>query len=300
VPEIGFLNSGSKAEFAHLLAAFRDGLKMQGFAVAGSRAAKAQPIKIYDEWADGDYAQLAPKAKRLFDRDVTVLAATGGIGAARAAQDYAYQIKSRIPIIFASGRDAPRPGDLTANAKAIYLAMSTPTIENHNRYQRLRDLMGADANIFQLINKGSPVHTEEGNWPKPVEAGSVKELHAAFQYLSEHKADGLVVSGDPFFNSHRSTIVRLAAKHKIAACYPWREYVEAGGLMSHGPNLAQTYRRLGIWAGIILGGATNARDLPDAEPGHRELVVNLRAAKKLGITGQKLSKLLLMADEMIR
>ena len=300
MPDIGFLNSGSKAEFTHLLAAFRDGLKLQGYKVVGSTPKGVKELRVHAEWADGDYSQLPAKAKSLFAKDVKVIAATGGVGAAHAAQDYAATIGSQVPIIFASGRDGPKAGDLKTNAKAVYLGMSTPKIQNHNRYKRLCDLLSPNANIYQLINKGSPVHVEEGYWPKPLEASTVAELKAAFQTAVRDKADALLVSGDPFFNSHRHEIVRLANKHKIPTCYPWREYVEAGGLMSHGPNLANTYRHLGIWAGMVLDGTKLAKDLPDMEAGHREFVVNLKTAKKLNIPPPTLGKLLLMADVVIQ
>jgi putative ABC transport system substrate-binding protein len=294
MPEIGFLNSGSKAEFAHLLAAFRDGLKSEGYKVVSSAPKGPKDVRIHAEWANGEYSKLPSKAKSLIDKGVKVLAATGGIGAARAAA----KISGEVPILFASGRDTPKPGDPSGNSKALHLAMSKPNVADHNRYKRLRELLGDHANIHQLINKASPVHIEEGNWPKPVEASSVAELKAAFQTAVSNKADALLVSGDPFFNSRRNEIVQLAKKHKIPVCYPWREYVEAGGLMSQGPNLANTYRRLGIWAGMVLGG-TKPKDLPDADAGHRELVINLKTAKKLNIPAPRLSKLLLMADVVI-
>jgi putative tryptophan/tyrosine transport system substrate-binding protein len=295
MPEIGFLNSGSKAEFAHLLAAFRDGLKLHGYKVVGSGSKGPKDAHIHAEWANGDYSQLPTKAKSLVDSHVNIIVATGGIGAARAASETG----PRVPLIFASGRKTPAPGDPATNAKAVYLGMSTPNVEDHHRYKRLRDLLGQNAKIYQLINKGSPVHAEEGNWSKPLEAGNLAELKTAFQTAVSNKADAILVSGDPFFNSNRGEIVRLASKHKLPACYPWREYVEAGGLMSQGPNLAKVYRRLGIWAGMVLDG-TKPKDLPDAEAGHREFVINLRTAKKLNIPAQKLGSLLLMADEVIQ
>jgi putative tryptophan/tyrosine transport system substrate-binding protein len=300
MPEIGFLNSGSKAEFAHLLAAFRDGLKSKGYKVVTSAPKGAKDVRIHAEWADGDYSRLPAKAKLLFDKRVHAIAATGGIGASHAAQDHAVKINSQVPILFNSGREGPKPGDIKANAKAVYLAMSKPYVEDLNRYKKLRELLGDRATIYQLINTATPVRAEEENWPKPLVAGSLAELKSAFQTAATNKADALLVSGDTFFNSQRTEIVKLANKHKIPACYPWREYVEAGGLMSQGPNLANIYRRLGIWVGMILDGTKIAKDLPDFDAGHREFVINLKTAKKLNIPMPKLSRLLLMADEVIQ
>jgi putative ABC transport system substrate-binding protein len=294
MPEIGFLNSGTKAEFAHLFAAFRDGLKLNGYKVVGSASKGPKDVRIHTEWSNGDYSQLPAKAKSLTDKNVKVIVATGGVGAARAASTTG----SQIPLLFASGRKAPAHGDPTANAKAVYLGMSTPNVEDHNRYKRLRELLDHNAHIYQLINKDSPVYVEEGKWSKPLVAGSLAELKSAFQTAVDNKAGALLVSGDPFFNSNRAELVRLAAKHKIPACYPWREYVEAGGLMSQGPKLENIYRRLGIWAAMVLDG-TKAQDLPDVDVGHREFVINLKTAKKLNIPSAQLGRLLLMADEVI-
>ncbi len=295
MPEIGFLNSGSRAEFAHLLAAFRDGLKLKGFELVRKPPRRRRDVRIRYEWANGDYSKLPGKAQSLVDKGVDLIAATGGIGAARAAS----QIGSDVPILFASGRDATKAGDPAANAKGVHLAVSTPKVEDHNRYKRLRELLGDKATIYQLINKESPVYVEEGHWSQPLMAASLAELKAQFRSAAGNKAAGILVSGDPFFNSHRAAIVQLANSYRIPTCYPWREYVEAGGLMSHGPNLRNVYRRLGVWAAMVLDGA-RAEDLPDTDAGHREFVVHLKTAKKLGIADDKLNKLLLMADVVIR
>jgi putative ABC transport system substrate-binding protein len=299
MPEIGFLNSGSKAEFAHLLAAFRDGLKLKGYKAVASASKGPKDVRIHCEWADGDYSRLPAKAKLLFDKRVHVLAATGGIRSSGAAHEHAASTGSQIPILFASGRESPKPGERGANAKSVHLGTTKQKVEDLHRHKRLRELLGANANIYELINKQSAMHDDEGNWPKTVSASSVAELKTAFQAAASHKADALLVSGDPFFNSHRAEIVQLANKYKIPACYPWREYVEAGGLMSHGPNLANIYRRLGIWAGMVLDG-TMPKDLPDTDAGHREFVFNLKAAKRFNLPPESLGRLLLKADLIIR
>src|SRR5258708_25387613 len=144
MPEIGFLNSGTKAEFAHLFAAFRDGLKLNGYKVVGSASKGPKDVRVHTEWANGDYSQLPAKAKSLIDKRVNVIVATGGIGAARAAST----IGSQIPLLFASGRKAPAHGDPTTNAKAVYLGMSTANVEDHPPYNPLRDLLGHDAHIY--------------------------------------------------------------------------------------------------------------------------------------------------------
>jgi putative tryptophan/tyrosine transport system substrate-binding protein len=297
--EIGFLNSGSKAEFTHLLAAFRDGLKLTGYKVVASASKEPKDVRIHAEWADGDYSQLPTKAKLLFEKAVDVIAATGGIKSSAAALKYASSTGSRIPVLFASGRATPKPGEEAANAKCVMLGTTTRKVEDHQRHKRLRELLGPDANIYELVNRNSAMHDDESNWPKTVSATNVAELKSAFQTAANGKADALLVSGDPFFNSRRAEIIQLASKHKLPVCYPWREYVEAGGLMSHGPNLTNLYRRLGIWAGMVLDGS-QPKDLPDSDAGHRELVLNLKTAKKLNLPPAGLGKLLLKADLIVR
>ena len=300
MPEIGFLCSGSKAEFAHLLAAFRDGLKMTGYKPVGSAPKGPKEVRVHVEWADGDYAKLPDKAKALIDKRVQVVAATGGIGAARAAQDYAAKAGSQASVLSMSGRERSKPGEHGANAKVLHLATTKEKAEDHNRYRRLRDLLGHNAKICHLINKHTRVHDDEENWGDVISASNVGELKTAFETaVKQNKADAILVSGDPFFNRRRADIIRLADKYKVPVCYPFREYVEAGGLMSQGPNLANSYRRLGIWVGMVLGG-TKAKDLPDTDAGHRELVINLKAARKLGIPLASLGELLLMADAVIQ
>jgi hypothetical protein len=139
---------------------------------------------------------VAAKAKSLTDKNVKVIVATGvGLRAQP-------RRRAPIPLLFASGRKAPAHGDPTANAKAVYLGMSTPNVEDHNRYKRLRELLDHNAHIYQLINKDSPVYVEEGKWSKPLVAGSLAELKSAFQTAVDNKAGALLVSGDPFFNSN--------------------------------------------------------------------------------------------------
>ena len=298
MPNIGFLCSGSRREFAHLLAAFRDGLKLQGYQVVSSAPKGRKDIRIHAAWADGDYSKLPGKAKPLIDKRVQVLAVTGGLASLKAAEGYAAAAGSNIPIVFIAGRGKSKPGDHGPNAKGIHLGTTSPKVEDHNRHKRLRELVGRNAHINMLINKDSPVHDDEKKWGKSVMAGTVGELSKAFATaVNVNKAAALFVSADPVFNRNRAEIIRLAKKYKIPACYPWREYVEAGGLMSHGPNLANVYRRLGIWAAMVLDG-TKLQDLPAADAGHREFVINLKTAKALGLTIP--GTLLVRADAVIQ
>jgi putative ABC transport system substrate-binding protein len=127
-------------------------------------------------------------------------------------------------------------------------------------------------------------------------ASTVDELNSTFATASQQRIGAMVVHADPFFDSQREKIVALSAQHGIAGCYPWREYVQAGGLMSYGTNLPDLYRQAGAYAGRVLKGEKPA-DLPVMRPTKFELVLNTKTAKTLGV--QIPQNLLAIADEVI-
>jgi putative tryptophan/tyrosine transport system substrate-binding protein len=126
---------------------------------------------------------------------------------------------------------------------------------------------------------------------------SRNELEAVFNSAVRQHADALLVSSNSLFTDRRVEIVELAARHGLPAAYAWREFVEADGLMSYGPNVAWAYRQIGQYAGRILKGAKPA-DLPVMLPTNYEFVINLKTAKALGLTVPE--TLLATADELIQ
>jgi putative ABC transport system substrate-binding protein len=135
-----------------------------------------------------------------------------------------------------------------------------------------------------------------GRQPVLLKAGPESDLEAAFVSAVQQRADGFLVGADAFFTNRRSQIVALAARHALPAAYAWREFVEAGGLLSYGPSIAWAYRLIGEYACRILKGE-KPRDLPVQMPTRFEQIINLRVAKALGLTVPRI--VLARADEII-
>ena len=127
-------------------------------------------------------------------------------------------------------------------------------------------------------------------------AGTDSEIDAAFETVARERIPAIVVAGDPFFDTRRDKLVALAARHAVPTMFQFREYAEAGGLVSYGVDLTDAYRQVGVYAGQILKGAKPA-DLPIVQPTKFEFVINLKTAKVLGVKFS--DNLLSLADEVI-
>jgi putative ABC transport system substrate-binding protein len=299
VPVIGFLNTASARAFAPFVAAFHQGLNAQGYV-------EGRNVTIEYRWAEGHYDRLHEQAADLVRRRVTLIAATGGTTTALAAK----RATARIPILFISGAN-PIDEGLVSNFRrpdgnATGVNVYTSELLG-KRLQLLRDLLPRSATIALLGNPTAAVHrleTEDlaaamralGLQLLVVEATATSGFETAFAAAVERRADGLLVSADPFFTSVRAQIIELAARHRLPAAYPWREYAAAGGLVSYGASIPDAYRLIGEYAGRILKGVSLA-DLPVVQPTKFELVINLKTAKALGLTIP--DELLAIADGVI-
>jgi putative tryptophan/tyrosine transport system substrate-binding protein len=215
-----------------------------------------------------------------------------------------------IPIVFASGADPVRlglvaslnrPGGNVTGISMITVALAP------KRLELLHELVPARAAIAMLVNPTSPYVDAEtsdvkasarvlGRQLRMLNAGTAHEIDAAFATLVQQRAGGLLVSGDPFFDSERDRLVALAARYSVPAIYQWREFATIGGLISYGTSILDAYRHAGVYVGRILKGATPA-DLPVVQPTRFETVVNLKTAKTLGLAVP--DKLIVAADEVI-
>jgi len=181
----------------------------------------------------------------------------------------------------------------------------TSTLET-KRLGLLRELVPQAATIGVLLNPTWPLAASQlrdlqeaahsiGVQIHILRASSDREIDTAFESASQQRIPGLVVAGDAFLNTRRDKVAALAARHAVPAMYSFRDYAVAG-LMSYGIDLPDVYRQVGIQAGRILKGAKST-DLPVVQPTKFELVINLKAAKALGLTVP--DKLLALADEVI-
>ena len=298
-PVIGFLSSRSSDESQTFVAIFRDGLAEAGY-VAG------QNVTIEYRWADGRYERLPALAGELVARKVSVLLAAGGPPTALAAK----AATSTIPIVFSGASDAvgiglvpslSRPGGNITGTSHFNVALGG------KRLEILRELIPAGNVFAYLINPANPsaqleldeatrVATALGVRLEVTKASTEQEIEMAFEVLSTMKVAGVIVAGEPFFDSRRALIVALAARRAIPASYSWRENVVAGGLVSYGTSLTNSYREAGKYVGRILKGEKPA-DLPVVQPTKFELVINLKTARTLGLAVPP--ALLARADEVI-
>jgi putative ABC transport system substrate-binding protein len=295
MPVIGFLGSTSPNEL--LLAAFYQGLSENGHA-------EGKNLAIEYRWAEGQYDRLPALAADLVSRKVDVILAAS-IPAALAARN----ATSTIPIVFSVG-DAVELGlvDSLARPGGNLTGVSTMVPEmTPKRLELLSELVPQAGVIGLLVNPNNSNteriigHIQEAGRVKGVrfhilKASSEGAIDAAFATLVRLHAGALVVGGDPFFGSRRELLVALASHRGVPAIYQWREFAEAGGLISYGPSLTASFRQVGIYVGKILTGAKPA-DLPVEQPTRFELVVNLKTAKALGLTVPP--SILARADEVI-
>ena len=287
VPTVGFLSARSPGESASVVAAFRKGLAETGFA-------EGRNVAIAFRWAEGNYDRLAALAAELVELKVSVILAAGGPPSALAAK--AATSASMIPVVFSAASDPVKIGLVKSlnEPSGNVTGMSTLTTDMAGKVieilKEMRPDIKAVAYLFNPSNPSGPLAAKEAEQASgplgvkvyPVGATTLAEVERAFDEFAKLHVDTLAVMGEPFFDSQRERIVALSAQYRMAGCYPWREYVQAGGLMSYGTSLPDSYRQAAIYVGRILKGESPSA-LPVMLPTKFEMAINLRTARQLGI-----------------
>ena len=256
IPVVGFLGAPSAAPYARYVAAIHQGLEV-GYV-------EGQNVKFQYRWAEGRYERLPELAAELVREQVSVIIPIGGAPGTVAAK----AATTTIPIVFAIGGD---PFEL-----GLVGSLNRPG----------GNLTGVAKKAAHAVDQQLVV----------LNASTEGELQQVFASIAKEGVAAVLVGADTFFTSKPALFVLLTARHAIPAIYPWRSHVDAGGLMSYGASLVDSYRQTGVYAGQILKGAKPA-DLPILEPTKFELVINLQSAKAIGLTMPP--SLLARADEVI-
>jgi len=297
MPVIGFLHSESLDAVSGEVSAFKRGLNEAGYI-------EDRNVAIEYRWADGQFDQVPGLLADLVRRPLAVLVAGGGtVQAVKAAG-------VTIPTVFTSGGDPvqeglvaslSRPGGTRTGVTFFVIALGPKELE------MLLAAVPATKLIGFVSNPGYPfaAHQTEvleaavravGRKMVVQSIANEAGIELAFAAFSQQGVDSLIVGGDPFFYRWREKMVAQAARYALPACYGWREFVTAGGLMSYGADLTEAYHQVGIYAARILKGEKPA-DLPVVQAEKVQLVLNLKTAKTLGLTFPL--SLLGRADEVI-
>jgi putative ABC transport system substrate-binding protein len=299
LPVVGFLGSDSPELYVDRLRAFRRGLRDAGYI-------ESENVAIEYRWANGDNSRLPALAAELVGLRVAVLVSstTPAALALKAAT-------TSIPIVFFIAGDPVALGLVgSLNRPGANITGTTAlTLEAGKKWlQLLQETVPSATDFALLINPTSPNLAEAQTKDlqaaaralnlrlHSLKASTEREFQTAFAKIAELHSGGLVISSDSFFFAHIEQLAALAAQNKVPAIFGFREFPAAGGLMSYGADLADQHRTIGGYVGRILKGEKPS-DLPVQQSIKVQLVLNLKAAKTLGITLPQ--TLQVAADEVV-
>jgi ABC-type uncharacterized transport system substrate-binding protein len=294
IPVIGFLRSSTLADATNLMAAFRQGLQETGYV-------DGQNVATEYRFAENDRDKLSALVKDFIHRPVAVI--VGNLVAALAAKT----ATTTVPIVFATGSDPVKDGLVTnlnrpgGNVTGVSFFAS---VVGSKRLEQLRQLVPSATTIGVLAMPGSSEDRVDvevaaravGQRLIVVNATNASEIEAAFATFAQRGVGALVVTSGAFTFSHRDEIVALAARYGLPASYGVREFAAAGGLISYAASITDAYRQVGVYAGRILKGEKPG-DLPVVQSTKFEFVINLKTAKRLGLTVPLIMQM--TADEVI-
>ena len=298
LPVIGYLSASSPAGRAHLVTAFREGVRESGHV-------EGQNVAIEYRWAEDQYERLPDLAAELVRRQVEVIAATDTLSATAAKQ-----ATTTLPIVFASGGDPIKEG-LVASLNRPGSNITGLTFMSSELGAKqlglLHELLPEARRIAVLVDPNWPITEPFVSDVRAAASATSKELqvlyvstgndiHTVFTNFAQKPVDALLVGPSAPNNNRRAQLATLAAYYRLAAIYSFRESAEAGGLMSYGTSITDAHRRVGVYAGRILKGEKPA-DLPVMQPTKFEFVINLNTANAFGLRFPP--GLLAIADEVI-
>jgi putative ABC transport system substrate-binding protein len=298
MPVVGFLHSESSAVAADFVRAFHEGLGEAGYV-------EGRNVAIEYRWAEGEYDRLPVLANDLVRRRVAVIAATGG-----ASPLAAKSATTVIPIVFRVGVDPVQAGLVSSlnQPGGNLTGVTSLGIEvGPKRLEFLHEFVPSATIIAALINPTRPNAESEardletaaralGLLLHLLHASNERDFDPAFATLRQLRAGALVIGGDPFLVSRSEQLAALTLHYAVPTIFQYREFAAAGGLMSYGGSVADTYRTVGVYTGRILNGEKTG-DLPVQQATKFELIINLKSAKALGLTIPL--SLLGRADEVI-
>jgi putative ABC transport system substrate-binding protein len=293
------LRSADTATEQGILVSFRQGLGQAGYV-------EGRNLVIEFRFADGQYDRLPALAADLVRRRVDVIVTTAGTGITRVAQ----AATTTIPIVFATASDPVqdglvksinRPGGNSTGTYVFNGALVDKRLEVLRQLVPNARLVGFLVNPNGASTPGQLQRVQSAARTMAVEllvrnAATPAEIDAAFVSFVQHRVDGLVMGGDPFFQVQQDQIIALAARHRIPTIYEWSEFVRAGGLATYAADRVEMFRQLGVYVGRILNGA-KPDELPVMQPTKFDLVINLKTARSLGL--QPTEALQQLADEVI-
>jgi putative ABC transport system substrate-binding protein len=281
---VGFMSAASPVLYSHLYAAFVQGMRDQGYV-------EGQNLVLETRWAEDKADRLPDMAAELVQLKVDLIAATGGAVSAIAAKN----ATATIPIVFVAGGDLVRVGliDSLARPRGNLTGLSLLTTElGIKRLELLKETFPKIRRVAVMGNPANPayvIQTRESQAAAKLLALQLElfevrqsgDFEAAFAGTVEKGAGAALLLSDPMFNAHRERIAEIAVRRKVPAISEFKEFVERGGLMSYGTNIAEVYRRVGVYVDKIFKGAKPG-EIPVEQPTNFEFFINLKTAKQIG------------------